>query len=69
MGGAGAGTKTKLVNNLVFAAQSQVACFATELGSKLGIDSTALLPALGASAARSYAMNLLNVLNCDIQAF
>lgn len=68
VGDLGAALAVKLVNNLLFAAHSQLAVAAVELGAQLGVDRATLLGALEASSARSYAVTTLGGL-ADTAAF
>jgi len=58
-GGVGSASVVKLINNLAFAANVQVAVAAAGLGRKLGVDLDLLLRALGACSGNSYAMGVL----------
>jgi 3-hydroxyisobutyrate dehydrogenase-like beta-hydroxyacid dehydrogenase len=50
----------KLVNNLLFAAHSQLAVAAVDLGAQLGLDKNTLLTALAACSGASYATATLS---------
>lgn len=62
VGGLGAGLAVKLVNNLLFAAHSQLAVAAVELGAAFGVSSDTLLSALGSCSGASYAVATLSTL-------
>lgn len=49
----GSALAIKLINNLLFAANAQLAAAATELGDKLNVDSGALLSVLQVCSGRS----------------
>jgi 3-hydroxyisobutyrate dehydrogenase-like beta-hydroxyacid dehydrogenase len=57
LGPLGSGQRTKLVNNLVFAANAELARAALALGARMGIDPGALQRALSSGSARSFAMD------------
>lgn len=58
-GGVGSATKVKLINNLAFAAQVQIAGSVVELGEALGLARQDLLNALMVCSARSFALDAL----------
>lgn len=68
-GGIGTATTAKLINNLVFAAQSQIVCAATNAGRGLGLDPVLLLDVLGASAASSGSGTMLRAMGGDVGMF
>lgn len=55
-GVAGSALNLKLVNNILFAANAQLAAAAVELGDRLGIGSRELLAAIALSSGRSHAL-------------
>jgi len=55
-GGLGSASATKLVNNLLFAAGTQLAAGALALGEQLGVEQRALLDALSVSSGQSEAL-------------
>src|SRR5271154_6371180 len=54
-GALGSALALKLINNLLFAANSQLLCAATQLGTQLGIEPDVLLSTLQVCSARSHA--------------
>jgi 3-hydroxyisobutyrate dehydrogenase-like beta-hydroxyacid dehydrogenase len=67
-GDVGSATLVKLVNNLTFAANVQVAGAALDLGRQLGVRPTELLAALTACSANSFALSALRAVG-DVEAF
>jgi 3-hydroxyisobutyrate dehydrogenase-like beta-hydroxyacid dehydrogenase len=68
VGDLGTALAVKLVNNLLFAAHSQLAVAAVELGAELHLDRQTLLGALGACSGASYAVSTLHGLP-DVETF
>lgn len=62
VGEVGAGQLCKLVNNLLFSAELELARETAELGARLGLARGPLFELLRASSSRSYAMELLPLL-------
>lgn len=62
VGEVGAGQLCKLVNNLLFSAELELARETAELGVRLGLERGALFELLRSSSSRSYAMELLPLL-------
>ncbi len=58
LGGVGAGTKAKLINNAMMAANLATAHEAMRAGGELGMDRTVLLELIAASSGASFAHNL-----------
>ncbi|HEX4189499.1 MAG TPA: NAD(P)-dependent oxidoreductase [Marmoricola sp.] len=58
-GDSGSATRTKLVNNILFAANAQLVADALLLGSEIGLDEGPLLEALSACSASSFALTAL----------
>jgi 3-hydroxyisobutyrate dehydrogenase-like beta-hydroxyacid dehydrogenase len=54
-GGLGSALTLKLINNLLFAANAQLLCAATQLGTQLGVEPSVLLSTLQVCSARSHA--------------
>ena len=54
-GALGSALALKLINNLLFAANAQLLCAATQLGTQLGIEPSVLLSTLQVCSARSHA--------------
>ena len=62
VGQLGAALSVKLINNLLFAAHSQLAVSAVELGAEFGVSRQTLLNALKVCSAASYAVSTLDKL-------
>ena len=67
-GDLGTALNLKLVNNILFAANAQLAAAAVELGAKLGIESADLLNAIGHCSGRSSAVGAFKGLG-DVETF
>lgn len=68
VGEVGAGQLCKLVNNLLFTAQLELARNAVELARRLGLERGALLELLRASSGRSYALEVVPLLDDRVTA-